>query len=439
MSIETKNLYDGYATQGDSLDGFNSAIAEMDAITRCRKIGKGDDIVVYALCEIPSIQVEDEVALFEFTRDSLESFEMEGKRLTVRHFSKEKLFGSTEEAAYLEEEFERTGLIISINMEKYIVSELCLQTLLQRCAVSGEMTFNRQNFYRNAHLADALFARGEYIMMVYREVGGIKKAFAALTTGYQYVPQELLCQIFDTIRKEGILGYADVKHWLMDQNFTNLYVEFPDMQEDFLSMSKGMVEGVIPGIVLMTSDTGSCSVICRSTFRKEGSKYYVILDEIAKKHTKGLCKEDVLTAVNDQIFANIRRLPETLAMLSGYPVLDYDTVDITTASGRIENLNTVRDLYSSCIMDVLKDTGKLGKSRCVELLTQLSDEINPSTKYSMLDVALTFMDIMDRVDGLDNVTKVTAQKACAKVPFYLEKNLGKKKKKEEGSLVLLPA
>ncbi len=430
-------ILDNYGRNGKDYEDFKTESAGMAEITK-DLVAKGIDITFLSYCDIPSAQEEGKVSFYVLTRDYIQAF-LAGERLKIGRISLSEIGEDL-----LDELKATTGLMCIIRDEKYIVSDIAIPTLGIRASVNGDMTTGRQNLIRNMHFADAVFAKNEKIHFVYREeqIGTkaddspimARKIFAALGGAFSPVPQTIIADMADMIGDESIMGRMDVREWCVDHLFTDLYVEFPEAAEEFKT-AYGVTDNIIPGIFLCTSDIGKSSIIARGTYRIEGYSKSVVTDEVMIKHVGNLKAREICDRINGEILANVRVLPEALCSLISKEVADYSKLDLTTESGQRTNLKAMQDAIENTAKKCLSD---LPAKRRKELTDRMMDEIDPSRPYTLYDVAVDFMGVPDRIEGLDRPTVEKIVKSCAKAPFVLaDKKSGSSDK--ESDIYLLPA
>lgn len=403
-------LENRFLKSGSALDDFKEVNEALAGITYNIEV-LGRDLTFLSLCDIPEKQVPGKVVFYVFNEETLADF-FEGKKLQVGAISEESI---GEEL--LDELRKTTGLVVihRPTEQRFIVSDLAIPTLTIRAQVNGDATINRQNLVRNMHFADTIIARNERVNMVYREENGVKKIFACMGRQFKLIRQTIIADMADKIMGDEIMGKASVMNWSVDHSFTELNLVFPKLKEDFEAAYK--VTGITPGVQLMTSDIGRCSIIARGVYYKGHS--YVITDEVQIKHVSSVTSENVLRAVNEGIFDKVRVFPELCATLIGKEVLDYSSIDLSTAEGQTKNREAITELYKKCVRSVLK--ADLPVKRQKELLEALNDEINPSIPYTLYDIAMTFIELPDRIAGVDYVTTMHVRKACAKAPQVIAK------------------
>ncbi len=430
-----ERMLDHYRLSGDgAYETFKEESASMQAMTH-DLTAYGKDITFLSLCRIPKYQTPGYVTFYVLTPEGLRAFQEEGERIKIGRVPASE-FGRE----LLDELTNTTGLVAVIDDIKYIVSDIAIPTVGLRASVNGDMVSERQNLFRDMHFADAIYAKdekkNEKIHFVYREEelegasAPVRKIFAALGGAFAPVGQTILSDVADFVEREGVMGKTEVRNWSVDHQFTDLYLEFPEVAED-IAATYGVPEGIVPGIFLCTSDIGKSSIIVRGTCRLKGSTKSVLTDEVTIKHVGKITAETVMERANEEVFAKLRVLPETLCSLMGESVCDYSDLDLSTSKGQQENSDIVGDLIETLAKTALADAGKANRTALVEALVA---EINPEIPYTKYDIAVLFMGMPDRISGLDRFTEEKIARACAKVPFILKKDKG-----SAGKVVLLPA
>ena len=248
------------------------------------------------------------------------------------------------------------------------------------------------------HLADCLQHNGK-TTIVYREANGVKKVFAVCGRQYKYVPQTIIADIAEMINKDSVMGKTETYQWEINHSISSIIEIFPEMKEDF-EAAYG-IKDKTPGIIIETSDIGCCSITIKSILKS--GRGYVELDEIKFQHTPNTTAEKVLDAANKEIFAKIRKLPECLMSLIGEP-LTYEEVLIA---------------IEKCLDAIPRKILSMAKRK--ELSEAIKEEFDGSISYTKYDVADKFLELPDRISGLEKVTITEIRKACGKIPYLLEK------------------
>lgn len=411
-------LRDSYRKDGTEIVSFEDETQKMVDCTKLKDVTSAQ-VEFLSYCSVPSAQRVDAYPFYRLTEESIERF-LNGESLNVSYIKKNYA------PDLLEECVNTSQLLCLVEGEKYLVSEYAIPTMTIRASVGGEKTINRVNLIRNLHLADGFLSKGsEHTKLLYREdENGIKKIFAFLGNYYHIMPQTILGDVVNFIEDEAILGKIEVKSWEIDHRFTHIYVEFPEGAEDFKDIYK-IPDSIVPGISIMTSDTGCSSLSVRGTYRIKNT--VITFCEYLKKHTSEISAEDILKTVDERVFTDVRKLPETLVCLMD-SILDYSKVDIKTEAGGIQNLEKFKDLAEETLRKCVSD---IGKKRIAKILEQLMEEIAEDMPYSFYDLAIILMDLQTRVTGLDRETESNFRKGLAKIPYVLEKLM----KKEDIKLV----
>lgn len=430
------SLSDEFEIKGNSFDGFKTAVKEMAQGTSCRLV-ESDKVIFYHYIEGPKtlkkiLSVKPDALdggkrpFYVFDRTSLEENNEENHEFRVGLIA-EDVFSD----AQWDKDIENgEKLVVKIGNDKFTISELAMNTLFQRAGLSGKSLVT-PDLQRNIFLAHSFLAndrlsgqKPQKINVIYREEDGengrkYKKIFAFLGRYYAYIPQTFLITLAEELMKDGALGTGEVYSWGVDQQRSYILIEFPQAAEDIQDAYK-LPDKMIPGLYLATSDTGENSIVCRGTLRHEKSSLYIVTEEVKRKHLGDVNAEEITDKAKETIFANVRILPEVLSRLIGQSVKDYSKTDLSTPAGQEEN----RAAVSALIKRVWKKTADVfSKKTSTALLEAMTDEIDPSRRYSYYDVAVAFMDLPERVEGISRKSSafVEFQRRCAKAPFLVEK------------------
>lgn len=424
-------IKDNFRVNGTDFDTFRAENKAMEDMTK-EIVVRGADIQLLSHCTIPTYQKEDRVAVSMLTPETIDSFLTTGTYPRGGYIPN-VYFGNQE---VIDEMVKTTGLCFTIGDDLYVVSELAIPTLTLRAEVKGDMTIQRSNLLRDMHVADALFDKNEKIHLIYRteELGGrtVRKVFACLGSAYKLIPQTILAKTIDSLSKAGTIGRVEMSSFEIDHLYTTCQVELPEIGEEIASEYKTGSD-IVPGLYISTSDVGASSVIIRGTYRHGRS--YVVTDEVMMKHAGDITPEKILAEADASIFSKIRKLPETLAVLIGREATDYSELDLTSEDGAAKNMEAISGILESEVKYVCKEAKVSGKKRD-QLLECMVSEINTGIPYTLYDIAINFMGIPERIEGLDRDTITRLRKACGQVPYRLEKRPVNLKKDDD--VVLLP-
>lgn len=429
-----KNLLDSYVKEGTSFEEFEGAVKEITEITKALPL-RGSEVILLSMKDDDS--EPDKVKFFYLDDASIDG---------VNHGERPKegfIYINRLPRELMEESANSSRLLLVYNKQMYFISKLALSTMTMRSGVGGDTTVNRSNLIRDQHLADGLMAQNQNISFIYREVNTaddgkklkspVRKIYAAMGNTFRPVPQTILVDAARLIESEGKMGKMQTKAWHIDQQYTSLYVEFPEMETELSEMYK-LPGTFMPGLYLATSDAGTSSVVVRGTYTY--NSHYVIIDEVAMKHCGTITPEKILKRVQKEIFNKFRNLPEALETLISRDVIDYTALDLSSESGAAANFDAVAGIYEKVLMDEFKPL--IGKKRAGQLLEALKAEIDGTRPYTMYDIADTFMGLCDRMTGVETLERHTVadiQAACGKAPFVLlnfnTKEVGEEEEEEE--------
>lgn len=437
MITEEKNLLNGYSVSGTDKESMEKELSNIDSVTHV-KLRSGKEIVLLSIAKIDKFAEPEKTSVYILSDSYVSGFNERGEALHVANAADYKIGRKL-----LKEAKKTTGLLAVIDGDIYVVGSSALATFSQRTGVSGETTLTRNGIIRDLHFADGLFINNEKTNIVYREAPTedgetVRKIFAFLGKRYIPIEQSAFMKILDKIDAENLLGKTELKDYRIGHDFTDIYVDFPEAAKDIRD-TYHLTDDIIPGMFLCTSDTGMSSVICRGTYRIGRS--YFVLNEVAKKHTASNTVEEFVKACDKEIFPDYRKLPEALASLMGEELIDYTKADVSTKTGQEENKAryvAIIKALSNKLFPPAIIPAKV-KSALVEAVTA---EMNPEVHYSLYDVAITFLGLTDRTEGLLRAQLEVMRKASAKAPYVLldKKFLDsvKTEKEEEEDFVLLP-
>lgn len=414
------NISDNYARYGTNIEELKNLLQEVDRATTYREWDCEDvEVLMYK-------EHDDEKVYFRrINSKSLKEMEADEKRPVPRTWLRTNAIPED----MLKEMIESTGIILYVpdQMGAFFVSEFAMPTLLARADLKGERMMTN-TFARNLYMAEGLFNSGKTMKCVLRsvEVAGKKqsKIFGCFTPKYAQVPLIELPRIAEVFIKDGKLGAGKVKNWSFTQDFTNIAIEFPDEAQEYADYYD-IPDKVFPGIIICSSETGASSLIVKSTVRLEGQKYPVVTKEIKARHLGKIDIDELIKDVDDQLFSEVRKLPERMEELFKTPACPDGKTDVR----RIERLirHGIRKLGFYKV---------LGKKRSQFIAEQLVSEINPDAVYSMYDIVCSIMTVGDRLESLSDNLRRPLQEICAKAP-YIEYD-SSKDGDDDTELVLMP-
>lgn len=392
-------LLDNLELKGSDVKDFIRHVNEMASITKEMKI-KAENMEMYTLCTLDKFKIPDNLVFYLLSPFYLEKF-LNGEKLQLGSIP-EKTFGPE-----LTEELKNgsSGILLSVSGKKFLLSQIAISTLSYLSGVTGDMTIKRNNIIRDMHIADALYAKSPSLTFIYREKECKRKIFAVLGSTYKVIPQNCLVNILDILSRK---YKTDMRSWSIDQDFTSYYLEFPEEK----------VGNMIPGIEVITSDTGKASFTVRIMQRYGQSE--VIFDELLIKHTKNTTAE---TVVNEVVSYVLEKLPEIISVqedakgLDSEYILDYDKLDLKDDNDCGKNYQAVNDAinkYGNIFLG-----GEVPVKKMKEILCNLSDDIDSSKKYSVGDIC-SILVRMPEVSSTDPVTTCIIKRCAGKIyPYFL--------------------
>ena len=416
------NLLDTWNETGDTLEGFNSAVRDLAAHTNHIQV-TGDRISFYYLSETPK---KDDT---RFKVIGINQAYIRGYREDISNgFAKNRSLSIPTTGLISEnyispelarESFTKSGFAVAYGADENnpkavhcaAFAEGAMATLSMRAKIAGERTLDK-SFVMLFAIAESLSDSKAPMTLVERFTGGNTKCgkdykvFAALSGKYEAIPMTILSDVINRLSDVSDMGKPVVKRWYIDQNVAEIQVEFPDVADAFSAEYK-LPEKVIPGLLLMSSDTGYCSITIKGTYRMEDQKTHVVVDEYSHKHIGDINESMILDACEKQIFARISRLPNALVEKLGKVIALGNSPDVA---------DIVKSAYESGFRK-LGLTKVLGAKRKKAVLEALNLEIDPSVTYTEYDIAQTLMRLPDRIDGLSRELSSRLAKACGGAPF----------------------
>ena len=139
------------------------------------------------------------------------------------------------------------------------------------------------------------------------------KIFAVLGKGYTRIKQSVLIEMIEGMAG---VGTPEVKEWTVDQYYTKVQVDFPEIATDF-SASYFTKEVITPGVLLRTSDSGKSAIAAKACITI-GSREAVPVcaDHVEKRHLGRCLADSIVNKVNLEIFRDYKQFPERLEQLT---------------------------------------------------------------------------------------------------------------------------
>lgn len=406
------NLKDTYESVGRTMESLLDEIRDMEGKTTYITVEPKD------IC-FASIKSREgnQMVFYWITKDTIKNSPDKCpplKKISVDHVNKE----------LLEESINSTGLIICVPIDGLLTalyaSPLGISALAEKAGVGG-ISANTPSIFRDMHIAESLYSLEKPLKLVIRtnEEEGREdmKLFGAVSERYKNISLEIIPETVNSFEKDGSMGMSELRKWINRQPYTEAIVEFPDAADE-LQMTYGLLDRMIPGVRVSTSDVGEASVRVQGTFRIDGRSCYSVRNEVKRNHSGKVEVKDIIEEVKKSIFAEIKELPQKLASLMDKTLGDFD---LTTDEGRKKN----RDILDKAVRRGIRKlhiSKTLGQKRAKELEEQLRNEFSCYTQYTEYDLAVAFLGLGDRTVGLSDNLKKQLEKAVADAPFITYQN-----------------
>ena len=359
-------LLDTWELTGNTFDGLYKVLDELDKRTKFLNIMSNE----FSLMTVWNIEPDGTVStywhksalswkLVSFTPDDL------------------KKIGATPEL--IAEMRCDSPMFIKINNSVFFTSERVIRTLSQRAgspigkaAVRKELDIRlTRNAFYTAYKNDV----PEVCHLVYREIGHVKKVYAALTDRHNAVSQgDNIRNIVKMFNEE--LGTPNLQSWMVENRETVVQIEYPDKSADFTNVQKDigkqLPDIVVPGIYIRTADTGDSAFKVLGTIRVGNATLFVPEAKATKAHTKKTSEEAILNEVKKNVFKEYKRIPERLCELI--------MMDIPDPVSLIEP-----------IAEACKVENALGGGAQKEIIAKITALFRPDIQYTAYDIAMMFL------------------------------------------------
>lgn len=366
-------LLDSWEQKGNSYPELVDLLEVIDASTKVAEVRK-DGIGIYTVKAVDS-------------KKEVVTGWLHAPNATIKNYSFDELKEKHGAFPELIAELGRNLRMLCLNGYLFFVDGEILTTLSQRggCRI-GEAFLRNEAHMR--FLADEIMAQYMYLPdqkdklchVVFREVGGAKKALGVLTDRHAPIPQkESVEAVMNVFTKE--LGKAELVSFTVNGTETVVYVEFPEKAKDFTNVVKdaGTVKGisvqdeVCPGIMIRTADGGDSSFTVIGTVRIGRMLLYLPAAKFARAHTKNVDLSNIEERLKKQVFAEFTKIPDRLCELV--------TIDVTDPHLAVEKV--------ARYCGIKKALGLGAENRVIREIQEL---LNPSVAYTAYDLAMLFLD-----------------------------------------------
>lgn len=402
-----ERLLDSWSASGEDISSFKKEVREISASTSTKLIRYRD------LKVLSHFESSDPKILKFYMLDPNEIWENVSGRKVLREAKMSRAGFASRGITKLLDEFENTTkLLLQADGNIYFTSMNMLSTLGLRTDIAGNAMLEPST-ERDLLIAKRLDS-DEELTAIIRNQGGVRKIYSTLSSKYPYVPQSLCADILDRVEAEGKLGTAVGYKWKVDNQFAEIYVEFPDKATELMTIY-GFDRAVIPGLFICKSDVGESSIVVRSTWRVGNS--VTLLDEFRRKHSGKIEVDEILEGIDEIVFSKYTLLPEKLCDLMLQTITDPAWHSLSTSKFRSANKKAVEGVLKSIFKEI-KLVDATTKAIEKELFEALCDEIDYDLDYTAYDICMMVMTLPERkISGMPAAYVTPLAKACGKAPY----------------------
>lgn len=409
-------LADEYSIVGNTFAEFKTAITEMEKNLHFYKTNS-EDITILSLKEI-----KENVLIFYGFNPSKKIIS-EFPQLPLEAFEYEYYIESPEEKELLLKELQINKLCLYDNLRglffftsDHIKNDMVLIGM-------GGSAMTEPSVERDMLLARLFRTNRKFTLVVKEDDFENKKIFGVRSGRYKPLSQHVLLDIVNELNKDKSMGETECRNWEINHFLTNLDVEFPDKANEVLSLevesgkanskklSDFLTTPPVPGLRLITSDTGDSSVQVMGTWRIGNSR--IITDIVATRHSKKAEIETIIEDCRKTIFSGFRMLPEKLCELTMLNITN-PRWDLSSEEGESENRNAICAVIDS-VFNQLKIEKAIGKKRCKVLYDLFTETLDYTLPFTGYDVAMMILDIPARIQNLDKATLERLEKCIGNI------------------------
>lgn len=314
-----------------------------------------------------------------------------------------------EAASVLEEMTKSTKLMMEVNGDTMFTSK-SLFTTLNSFGLKGTFLVKSGCLSRDMAVMSEFAEKSKPVTLIIRKIGGIKKILSILSERYEAIDQKVILDIIEDITKDGSLGKPVCRNWEISQFVTKIYLDFPEKAKD-IENHYGKTDKFIPGICIMSSDTGDCSLKILGTFRHGNS--LTVQDEVLHKHIGKIDIQSIIKKVEENIFAEFAKLPDKLCELLTVDISD-TTWDLSNPANQNRNVERYKEVMTDAFKQ-LKIVEAVGVKAKKILLEQLVYRACPDVYYTAYDICVDLMSLPEKVKGLASLPQL--QKAVGRAPY----------------------
>ena len=434
MKIE---LHRGFQVTGCEIEGFKDAVISMEATTRCvhahsTTIGLAGVVnSAQDSFEIAIVNSNDKKSVSESTSDIMKIVEKyaEANKLTLYWCNPSSKFGlkALDMNSFANKPGVTDALVDELRLgskmlmivpdgeqgaKSCVVSDLAFSTLNNRARIGGD-AMSGPTIGRVVQLAKAFhYFTPQDLSLIIRSNETANIVIAAHSGKYAYVPQTILCELYDKIALS--FGNPKCLSWCVNHEISEVYLGFPGIEAEFADTYK-LPTAVTPGLYLSTSDSGDGSLTIRGIWDINGHRAG---GPVVKRNHRGEIDLDAFVEnARKTIFAKFASVPERLAHLL--------TIDVK------EPEKTLRSVF---LQIGVGKSANLGRKASAILFSELVNELDPKAKYTAYDIAMMLATVPDRCLGMHH--SVVAKMEDLFMSAIFADYETKKDVKDSGSLFL---
>ena len=390
-------LHRGFRLGGSDIDDFIEAVTAMEAATKVVDVSS-DRIGLAAV--VSSHYEATAIAMTSTSRDTLEDcaktiqsrfskcesenkltiYSCEpGSKFSLKALDMESFTSKPGVNRQLADEL-RYGskMVMMIAGKSYVVSDLASSTLNNRAKIGGDAK-NGPSVGRIVDLAMSFHhTNTQNLRMITRSNQQASIIIAAHSEKYAYVPQTILCDIYNKIAQD--FGRTECLQWEVTHEITHCYLGFPEIAKEFAD-TYGLPNTIVPGLYLSTSDSGDGSLTIRGIWDINGRRAGGPC--LKRNHRGDVDVEKFVEMAWKKIFAEYNSIPTRLA--------DLLTINVDDPIATLRRVFHQIGITKSC---------NLGKKTSKALFTALVDEFDKTAKYTAYDIAMAIASVPERCIGM---------------------------------------
>lgn len=272
------------------------------------------------------------------------------------------------------------------------------------------------------------FEVGKEVTILLRTINTISKVFAMRSGRYLYIKQTILIDILEEIKKcAANVTAVNIKNdkwqesepyvcnaWHIDNKSSWVELDFPGMSYE-INKVYGFDEEIVPGVKIITSDTGYSSLRIQSTWRIRNTK--CIENEFSRKHTGTKKNREMSDEFKASVFEEVNQ--EILRRYDELPKILFELKSVVLTEGEKTAASYISKMIKFAFKSV-KMTAAISKQRSVRLETIIINKFDYSKKITAYDLVIEIIDSVHELTDVPVTAIENMKKAITKlvyVPF----------------------